>query len=427
MLDTGQEKTRVKMEWKELADFAEYLLNNHLDDFLQTCFALLTEKRVPIITHLTPAEARNLSNKSSLELLISLTHHNPGEHVRKAIERWRTTQFPKVTRHKMVVDDVTLIAYCRKIAFLKFLPLYTKDTDKLVAVLTDIEKYLLEYTSTTFNAFVNIIDERINEHVLKLEQRTMELQESNSNLEEFAYVTSHDLKEPLRKISIFLDRLVTLRERATEKENEYLDKIQSSCLRMMEMIEDLLALSLIADNKDIEKTDLQQLFDQVLSTFDHRIEETGAIVVTDQLPEVAIVPAQFRQLFQNLASNALKFIHPSRQPRFEVSHRFLHPEDVKDPMMKPALEYLEITFADNGIGFESQFEEKIFAVFQRLHQKETYEGTGIGLSICRKIAKNHGGTIRAKGSPGEGATFVITIPTVLKAPRREQEAPIIIP
>jgi light-regulated signal transduction histidine kinase (bacteriophytochrome) len=310
---------------------------------------------------------------------------------------------------------------------LKFLPAYTTDTQKIIAVVADIERYLLEYTATTFNAFVSIIDERINEHVQRLEERTRELQESNANLEEYAYVTSHDLKEPLRKISIFLDRLSSLKEKATPKEADYLDKIQNSAVRMTEMIDDLLSLSLITRDKQIEKTDLEQLLQEVLLTFEPHLEELGATVISQRLPEAAIVRAQFRQLFQNLISNALKFSHPDRRPVINISHRFLSPDEVTDSSLVPALEYLEITVDDNGIGFDAQFGEKIFAVFQRLHLREKYEGTGIGLAICRKIAKNHGGIIRAQGRLDHGATFTIVIPTILRAARKENEPQIILP
>jgi signal transduction histidine kinase len=405
------EKAHAKVAWKHLPDFAEFLLNNHLEEFLDTSYALLQENKVPLIFNLNFSEARALSNRSALELLISLTHHNPSEHVQKAIERWKNTQFPKVSRNKLVVDDVTLIGYCRKIAFLKFLPNFTTDPHAIIAVVAEIERYLLEYTATTFNAFVNIIDERINEHVQKLEQRTKELQDSNASLEEFAYVTSHDLKEPLRKISIFLDRLESLRDRATEKENEYLDKIQGSSLRMREMIEDLLSLSLISEDKNREETDLQKLLDEVLLTFEPRLEETKGIVTSDGLPKAPIVSAQFRQLFQNLISNSLKFIRPGMAPKIEFSHRYLEPNEMQVHFPGPARRYLEIRITDNGIGFDSEFAEKIFAVFQRLHQKNEYEGTGIGLAICRKIVKNHDGAITASGTVSAGATFIVTIPS----------------
>jgi light-regulated signal transduction histidine kinase (bacteriophytochrome) len=243
-----------------------------------------------------------------------------------------------------------------------------------------------------------------------LVQRTHELQQSNESLEEFAFVASHDLKEPLRKISVFTDRLARSTHTFTNTETSYLNKVVNASLRMQQMIDDLLSLSLISTNLAEERVDLECLLQEVIQTFEHRIEELQASVRSDGLPSALIVPSQIRQLFQNLISNCLKFVRVGEKPIIKIGHRFISSDSVSQQNLRPATRYLELTFADNGIGFEREFEEKIFAVFHRLHHKHEYEGTGIGLAICRKIVKSNGGAIVATGSKDQGATFTITLP-----------------
>jgi PAS domain S-box-containing protein len=248
----------------------------------------------------------------------------------------------------------------------------------------------------------------------KLFHQTIELQQSNKSLEEYAYVASHDLKEPLRKISTFGDRLFTTNLNALDEEGRsYLEKIISSSKRMQQMINDLLSVSMITGNKEFEVFSLKTILDDVIQTLDYKIEEVHALIQTDHLPEAYIVPSQFRQLFQNLLSNSLKFIQPGTVPKISVTHQYASPSDVKTLNLSKAGKYLQIHFRDNGIGFDKQFTEKIFTIFQRLHSRSEYEGTGIGLAICRRITENHGGTIIARSEPNNGSIFTIIIPHLI--------------
>jgi light-regulated signal transduction histidine kinase (bacteriophytochrome) len=265
----------------------------------------------------------------------------------------------------------------------------------------EIDGYILDYNSTTLHSFVGIIDDRIHEYVEHLEQRTRELQESNASLEEFAYAASHDLKEPLRKISIFIKLLGESMTGAGNKDHLLYERILSSTDRMRTLIDDLLSLSVLSHETEPEKYSLKKVFDDVLQLLDRKIEETCAIIRCDDLPEASIVPSQFSLLFQNLLLNSLKFTRKGVIPEIDLAHRYF--EEQKSRM-------LEITVTDNGIGFDNIHNEKIFAVFQRLHNNDQYEGTGIGLAICKRIAKNHNGTITATGEPGKGATFKVVIP-----------------
>ena len=248
----------------------------------------------------------------------------------------------------------------------------------------------------------------------KLFHQTLELKQSNKSLEEYAYVASHDLKEPLRKISTFGDRLITVSQSSMDDESRsYLEKIISSSKRMQQMINDLLSVSMITGNKEFEVFSLKTILDDVIQTLDYKIEEIEAVIQTDHLPEAYIVPSQFRQLFQNLLSNSLKFIQPGTIPRISVTHQYISPSDVRSLNLSKAGKYLQIHFRDNGIGFEKQFSEKIFTIFQRLHSRSDYEGTGIGLAICRRITENHGGTIIARSEPNNGSIFTIIIPHLI--------------
>lgn len=393
-----------------LAEFSRFILENHRDEFLHASLKSLRELKVPLLNHMTDEVGERVANASSLELLTDFANNDPTAHISKAIDRWTAGQLPKAERNQIVVEDITLIAHSRKLTLLAFIPRFTQDPAKILALVTDIEKYILQYTSSTFHAFVSIIDERIQDHMDSLRRRTIELQQSNASLEEFAFVASHDLNEPLRKISTFISLLQAAAGNRTEKELSYLSKIHDSASRMRQMIDDLLSLSLISNNKAAEHHDLNMILADVLQTFEDKIERMHARISVGTLPFATIVSSQFRQLFQNLISNSLKFVRPDVSPSIMIRHRFIDAQACAMYDMKPSQRYLEIEFTDNGIGFDEIFNDKIFVVFQRLHQKGTYEGTGIGLAICKRVVANHGGIIKAKGMPGEGAIFTIIIP-----------------
>jgi PAS domain S-box-containing protein len=242
-------------------------------------------------------------------------------------------------------------------------------------------------------------------------QKNLELQQSNASLEEMAYVASHDLQEPLRKISTFGDRLLHHQHKNLDDEGKtYLEKIITSSIRMQQLINDLLSISMISGEKNFEVYSLQDILAEVLQTLEYKIDERWAVIKAENLPEARIIPSQFRQLFQNLLSNSLKFVRPNVQPKIRIGYTYLSAKQVKEVKLAKADRYLQIEFSDNGIGFDKVFAEKIFTIFQRLHGRNVYEGTGIGLAICKKIIENHGGVIYASATQEKGASFFMIIP-----------------
>lgn len=665
------------VDLKMLPQFAEFILEHHYEEFLSCTLQQLYNLDVPLLSLYSREDVEKFSSTGNTELLLYLAQNNYSSHIRKAIDRLKLSPIISGDRHDKVVDDITLVGFARKVAFQKILPKYTVDPALIAALNLEIDRYVLDYTNSMLNAFVEILDNRMNGHVQKLEQsqklykqaqalthignfvwdvetnlltwsdelyriyeldpantritygivsvydhpedaaavrayyahaiqtsepfefyyrivlsngriktihargevavdgenkkkiygtaqdvteqkdierkllenqvfiqriadavpaiiatynvntgkykfinaglikllgydpqklfdeglsfflkivhpddiddlldqntaaltaannlaegdlesivefryrmrhcngeyrwihtfstvfqrnrqrrvtdilnislditeqvkahdilmqRTHELQQSNAGLEEFAYVASHDLKEPLRKISVITSRLAMYRRGYNEDESLLFDKLISSSLRMQQMIDDLLSLSLVSTKDPYEQCSLEAVFKKCIEAFEDRIESTRAIIKTDGLPDVRVVPSQMSQLFHNLLSNSLKFIRPNITPVIMVSHRFLHADSIKGRNVREANRYFELQITDNGIGFEPEFEEKIFAIFHRLHHKYEYEGTGIGLAICRKIVSSYGGTIHATSKPDHGSTFTITIP-----------------
>jgi two-component system sensor kinase FixL len=234
------------------------------------------------------------------------------------------------------------------------------------------------------------------------------LERSNAELQNFASVASHDLQEPLRKIQAFGDRLkAKCSDALGEQGRDYLARMQNAAGRMQTLIQDLLKLSRVTSRaQPFERCDLAEILSQVLNDLEVAIEQKGAKIEAGPLPTIDADPVQMRQLFQNLVANALKFQRPGEKPEVSISARILESRE----RLATGEQVCQIHVTDNGIGFDAQFAEQIFVVFQRLHTREEYEGTGIGLAVCRKITDRHSGSIVAKSEPGQGATFVITLP-----------------
>jgi signal transduction histidine kinase len=244
----------------------------------------------------------------------------------------------------------------------------------------------------------------------ELLEKTIALERSNESLQQFAYVASHDLKEPIRKIATFTDMVLLKEANLSDSSRESLKKAYSSALRMRQLIDGIMAYSTLTQWEDKRAYNLNDIIKEVTDLLEQNISEKGAVIQAENLPEATVVPSQFRQLFQNLFANALKFSIPGKTPQITISHQWLTKEDLQENEMVLADKYLKIMVSDNGIGFKQEFASRIFTLFSRLHTKTEYEGSGLGLAIAKKIIDNHGGIIQASSTEGQGATFYFIIP-----------------
>ncbi len=245
-----------------------------------------------------------------------------------------------------------------------------------------------------------------------LEQKIDQLDKSNNNLQEFVYVASHDLQEPLRKISTFSERLDTKYSEALNEDGKsYIKRIINSASNMQTLLEDLLDFSkLTFDEKKYQKLNLQHCINSVLNDLELKIEETKTTVNCAETPDIEAYTSQMRQLFANLINNSIKFRKEHEAPVIKIAcNNVDHDEYPNLPLIKHK-KYIKIIVEDNGIGFDQEFSERIFKIFQRLHGKAEYKGSGIGLAICKKIVDNHHGFIFATGKLTIGSSFTIILP-----------------
>ncbi len=261
--------------------------------------------------------------------------------------------------------------------------------------------------------YLNIYGRNITEQKLaeaKLENYTKELKRSNNALQEFASMASHDLQEPLRKIYIFGDQIKNGISNLDERSEEYLNRMQRSAKRMQSLILDLLKYSQVNTKAEpFRKTNLRKIVDDAIDILEKRFSETQGTICVENLPTLEAEAFQMRELFQNLIGNALKY------------HREGVPPDIKIKSSETFKGNIEITVEDNGIGFEQKYKDKIFMPFQRLHGRSAFEGTGMGLSICKRIVEHHGGNIDALSTFGKGSKFIISLPN--KSPSSAHDEP----
>jgi PAS domain S-box-containing protein len=272
-----------------------------------------------------------------------------------------------------------------------------------VGTSTDIEEQ---------KSFTSELERQVKERTKELAENNIELEKMNRELQSFAYISSHDLQEPLRKIQTFASRIAEKeQENLSEKGKDYFRRMQDSALRMQTLIDDLLAYSRTnSSDRKFQITDLNKIVAEIRADFNDELKEKGATIETTGLCEVNIIPFQFRQLLQNLVSNAIKFSHPAHPLHITIKSEIGRGSEFENKRLSPYSDYCHISISDNGIGFEQQFSEKIFELFQRLHGRQQYKGTGIGLAIVKKIVENHQGIITANGELDKGATFDIFLP-----------------
>ncbi len=251
------------------------------------------------------------------------------------------------------------------------------------------------------------------EKVKKLNQRLLEnigsLESANKDLERFAFMASHDLQEPLRKIRMFSDRLFNKYHTVSEEDTKSITRIQKAAERMQALIVDILSFSKVStDKSNFVDIDLNILLKEILLEFDEDIQENKIVISIETMPSLCVNPNLISTLFQNLISNAVKYRRKDIETKINVRHEMSL--DLNDRSQNLTSKYCRIFVEDNGIGFDPKYSEEIFGMFKRLHKNDEYTGTGIGLALCKKIAELHNGYISARSKLGEGSTFILSVP-----------------
>jgi light-regulated signal transduction histidine kinase (bacteriophytochrome) len=262
--------------------------------------------------------------------------------------------------------------------------------------------------------FSDITDEK--NSVLRIQKFTQELKRSNEDLEQFAFVASHDLQEPLRKIRSFGDRILSKYSAAIDSTGQdYISRMQSAAGRMQILIEDLLAFSRVTRSLDLPATiKLNLIVEEVMDDISDQIIRENAVIKFSELPSIIGIRGQIKRLFQNIISNGIKFRNPEVSPIISIIGKKVSSEEaILEFAINPEFQtYVRIEVSDNGIGFDEKYAEQIFNIFQRLHGRMEFEGTGIGLAICRKIINNNKGAIKAQSTIGVGSKFIMILPAV---------------
>lgn len=323
----------------------------------------------------------------SLENYASFIHPEDLARFHKSISEIRNTRTSKDFSYRITAKDGS------ERHFYSRYQLYEKEGDMMmIVVIQDITKEIW--------------------NKLKLKRKNLELSRSNAELQSFNRVASHDLQEPLRKIQIFISRIYDSEmQQLSDKGREYFSKIDSAANRMQSLIRYLLTYSRVNDvQQDFEQIDLNGILEKVQEDQTVTIVETKTQLIYGNLPLVRGIRFQMEQLFNNIISNCIKYGPVNGHPLITITAEVLPKEKNEEGLLNTGRAFHKITIQDNGIGFDPEYSEKIFELFQRLHQKNEYSGTGIGLAICKKIVENHNGFIKATGKPDQGATFYIYLP-----------------
>ena len=329
-----------------------------------------------------------LSKKQATrQTMRSLVHQDDVGELLKAFEQIRQSPAGMVIDLKYRINKIDGVHCCFRSVFKKF------DLDGreiILGITSDITRFT--------------------EKILPLHEKNHQLEQLTEELASFNYAASHDLQEPLRKIQMYISRLEEEIQLHANPAADYFYKTAIAARRMQQLINDLLFYFQPDYEVKIIRINLADPLQEALQEVSLQARSKDAVIETCTLPVLPVVPFQIRQLFINLISNALKYSKNNRRPLIQISCAEMQGDEIGDSRAGSQKGYYRISVADNGIGFRQEYSEKLFALFHRLHKKDKYEGTGIGLAICKKVMDNHDGFIDAKGRPGKGATFNLYFP-----------------
>lgn len=399
----------------ELVAYVRYLREHRLHELAQKNLAIVNEMDLPLMrlfAHLSKEELLMMTQKSLGEFLTGLEVGNALELAEASNKQWEANEIPEIPQSSVQPIDLVLIYAAQKQALLDFVPEYTTSSQMAVDIIQELGVFYMKVETMAFKSLFNIqkktesalreseekLREMSNSLEIRVRQRTLELERSNQELERFSYITSHDLQEPLRKIKNFTELLAQRYEgQLDEKGQKYIGYIVDGSTRMQQLITDILTYSRLGrSDYSFAPISLTQVVEQVIANLQLKIQEHQAHITYDGLPTIVGNGVLLSQLLQNLIDNALKF-HGAEPPQIHISAQ------------REGDSWL-VAVQDNGIGFEPQFADRIFLMFQRLHSRDEYPGTGIGLAICKKVMDFHGGQISVKAVPGQGCTFNFAIP-----------------
>lgn len=386
-----------KIVMKELQKYSIYLRKNHLVPVAKENLRLAKKMdiplmKLPVFSSLTEKQLLELGIASMNKFLLSIEDNTAYKIAMESLKNWGENKLPGISKYDLQPSDIVLVYAAQKKALLKFLPKYTDNAKRAVAIIDELEDY---YTKVKKEGVLMLYKIQ-QEMEVQLKKNEEELKNSNKELEQFAYVASHDLQEPLRMITSYVQLLAKrYHNQLDEDANEFISYAVDGSNRMRILINSLLEYSRVNRVVPFEKVDLNILLQDVLQDLKDQISENKAEVKINPLATVYGDAVLLSQLFQNLIGNAIKF-KSQKKPKITIT--------CKDENK----EYL-FSVKDNGIGINIDYQEKIFIIFQRLHSKEKYPGTGIGLSICKKIVERHNGKIWLESEIGKGSTFYFTI------------------
>lgn len=380
---------------KGLKDLAAFIRKEHLEDYVRTNLRNSIEAKMPMLkyfSHLSEEQMFQMSMVTTEHFLKTLEDGTAVEAARENIRKFQNGEVPSIPKEAISTIDLILAYFIQKQGIQKYIPKITQNIDEALAIITEIDNYYLEVKKIGYG-FLFQVRMEIEE---KLKTKTEELAVSNAELEKFAYVASHDLQEPLRTITSYLQLLQSrYKDKLDNDANDFIAFAVDGSKRMRTLIKSILEYSRINRVKPFEPVDCNKLLNDVLQDISSVVKETNTTVSYKELPIIKADEVLLSELFQNLIGNAIKFVNG------------------KPPAIKISVEKMEdhylFSVADNGIGFEQKYAGKIFEIFQRLHSIDKYPGTGMGLAICKKIVERHGGKIWVESELGKGSTFHFTV------------------